>query len=138
MVVINLTALVQIVSIVVSIFGIIIGVQKIQVYRYFSSLVISLFFTFCCVLLLFVEIFIIPCFRFFGFLLKPWGKAFTYLFLSFLITGNDTFSNITQVVFWILSVIYFLLSFLTNGISRPILQQTGEIYLTTAPNDYFV
>ena len=137
MVTINLTLVIQIVSIVAAVFGIVFSCMSFSSST-LSIKVISAFILFLSLMLLFVEIYIIPFFRFFGFLLKPWGKACTYLFVGFFLYKRPSYGSFAGVLYWTLAVIYFFISFLTNGIARPLLQQTGDIQLTTGANDYFV
>ena len=121
-----------------SVFGMTIGIITISNSQLNTKIILPLYLTFFSALLFLVEIYIFSCFRFFGFLLKNWGKSFTYLFLGVLIfPQNDKLTNITSIVFIVLAIIYFVFSFTVNGIARP-LAQTGSIALTTSSSDYYI
>ena len=137
---VNITSIIQILSIVASSLGIYYGFTLFQYSGNLERLINSLFVLFFCILLLFVEIYIFPFFRFFGFLLKPWGKGVTYLILSFFINSRNQnlFEQITQISFWVLAGIYIIFTFASNGIAKPLLQQNTEIHLTTNQKDYFM
>jgi len=135
---INITLVIQVVSIIAASFGIVISLMRFGKTSGFENFVMTLFVLFFSVLLLSVEVYIIPIFRYFGFLLKSWGKACTYLILGFFIWGNDDLGKIAAYVFWVLCGVYFVFTFITTGIARPLLQKTGDINLSTSQSDYFI
>ena len=135
---INITLVIQVVSIIAASFGIIISLMRIGKISRFENLVMTLFVLFFSILLLSVEVYIIPVFRYFGFLLKSWGKACTYLILGFFVWGLGDLENVAAYVFWVLCGVYFVITFITTGIARPLLQKTGDINLSTSQSDYFI
>ena len=128
----------QIISIIASAFGIAIAIViMVQNGGSWTTYIIPIYVLFFCIMLFVVEIYILPCFRFFGFLLKNWGKGATYLLLGFLIFNpNVTLNIVAGVIFWILAVLYIILSFVAKGIARPLAQKT--VSLSTSNADYWI
>ena len=128
----------QITSLVAAVFGIVVSVVRIINSHFtFTEIIIPLYVLFFCCMLFLVELYIPPCFKYFGFLWKNWGKGATYLLLGFLFFSPSQALNIVVgVVFWILAVLYFALSILVNGIAKPLAQET--ISLSTSNADYYV
>ena len=127
---------VQITSLVASIFGVVISVYSLVASHSWEGIIRGIYVLFFSACLFLVEIYIPPCFRFFGFLLKNWGKGATYLILGFIFFSKDTLNTITSIVFWVLAVLYFVLSFVAKGIAKPLAQST--ITLSTSNADYYV
>ena len=130
----------QIASIIAAIFGIVVSIIELATYHIdFTSCIVIIYVLIFCLLLLLVEIYIPNFLRFFGFLLKNWGKALTYLFVGFLFFNpHRTFNIIVGVVFWVLAIIYLILTFITKGIAKPLAQRNSTITLSTTNGDYWV
>ena len=134
----SLLQIVQIISIIGSAFGIIIGILKLIKFGNFAGFVVGFYTLFLCVCLFSVEIYIISCFRYFGFMLKNWGKGCCYLLLGLLIFNTkEPLCLVAGIIFWVLAVLYFVLTFVAKGIAKP-LAQKGEIKLETSNDDYYI
>lgn len=134
-----LKLLVQIVSIIAAAFGMVISIIEITYLVNFTHVVYNVLICFLCAMLLLVEIYIFPCFRFFGFLLKNWGKALSYLLMGLLtFNEHDKLRLAAGIVFWILAGFYLIFQFVTKGISYPLAQRGGVVTLSTSTSDYYV
>ena len=134
----SLLQIVQIVSIIASGLGAGISILTLILYSYnYQGFVICVYVFLFCACLLLSEIYIPGFFKYFGFLLKNWGKAFMYILLGFLFFNTSSLIHIiTGIAFWALSIFYVILSITANGIAKPLLQ--NEISLQTTNADYYV
>lgn len=131
--------IVQIISIIAAVFGIVFTCIEISKVPGFSTMILDILILLFCLMLLMVEIYIFSCFRFFGFLLKNWGKALSYLIMGLLIFNeNDTLRLVAGIVYWVLAIMYLIFTFICKGISYPLAQRGGVVTLQTSTSDYYV
>ena len=101
--------IVQIIAIVAAVFGIVAGIVGFFDFASFVSVVMNLFVILISLLLLSVEIYIFSWMRYFGFLIKPWGKAAVYLFMGALLFAKKGFGLACAIIFWVLFFLYLII-----------------------------
>lgn len=119
----SVALIVQIVSIIAAIFGIIaafIGMFTGTVT--FVGIVRGIYTIIFCVFLILCEIYIFSFFKYFGFMFKNWGKALAYLFMGAMLFSSHGFGLACAIIFWILTIAYFVLAFIIKKVSPPLLQ----------------
>lgn len=76
--------------------------------------------------------------KYFGFLLKLWGKSIMYICVGCLIFNTDELAQvIIASCFWVLAVIYFIMNFVISGVNPPVFQRNTIPNVTTSSDDYY-
>ncbi|OHT07182.1 hypothetical protein TRFO_01318 [Tritrichomonas foetus] len=117
----NYTLILQIISILAGIFGVVAGVIRCfsgGFGGFINGIITILFALFC----LICEIYIFSFFRYFGFMFKNWGKGCMYLFMGALLFATSGFGLVCAIIFWALAIVYFVLAFFAKAVSPPVLQ----------------
>jgi hypothetical protein len=135
MVTCNLNLGVQILSIVAGAFGVAVGLHN--AIRWPHTLVVSIFTIIFGLLVILVEVYVLPQFKYIAFLLTMWGKAATYLFMGFLVYANSGLQLAAAIVFWVLFVVYLIVFFVTKSSSPPLLQKGLPPSFATTEGDYY-
>ncbi|OHS95974.1 hypothetical protein TRFO_37869 [Tritrichomonas foetus] len=68
------------------------------------------------------EVYIFAFFKYFGFLLKPWGKALMYLFVGALLFQKNGFELFCGIIYWALAVVFCVMGFLIKQMPPPLMQ----------------
>lgn len=115
--------IIQIACIVVGAFGIIASIIVLAKYaRGFFPVISTLFTLFLCVALIIVEVYLFSFIKYFGFILKPGGKALAYLFIGGCLFEKSGFPLFCSILYWILAVAFCVMAFLVPQLALPILQ----------------
>jgi hypothetical protein len=79
-----------------------------------------------CAALVCVEVYAFPFFKYFGVLLKMWGKAIMYLFVGALLYWNSGFGLACAIIYWILAVAFGIAGYFFRFASLPLMQRAGN------------
>lgn len=119
----KIPAIIQIACIFIGAFGIIASIVNLAKYaRGVAPVIRTLFTLLLCVALILVEIYLFPFVKYFGFILKPCGKALVYLFIGGCLFYKKGFPLFCAILYWVLAVIFIIMVFLLPQIALPILQ----------------
>ena len=128
---------VQIIAIVAAVFGIVAGCVGFFNFASFVSVVMNLFVILFFLVLLSVELYIFSWIKYFGFLLKPWGKAAVYLFMGALLFAKRGFGLACAIIFWVLFIFYVIISIFLHGAAPPIFQRKNVPNVSSNSDDYY-
>lgn len=122
-VVININFVIQCIAIVAGLFGCIAAIVGLCTHSFTFVGFVRFVYTFIFSgLLLSLEIYIMPFIKYFGFMLKTWGKGLMYLFVGALLFGSGDFEIFCSVLYWILAVAFGIISFFVPLAAPPLLQ----------------
>ena len=134
---VNLAFIFQIIHIVMAALGVAIALYWMIVAPSVVSIVSSIAHLFLIALLLLSELYIFSFFKYFGFILKLWGKGALCIYYGCCFAGTGTFGWIATVVFWVIGIIDIILGIVVKtGVSKPLLQK-GDVDLSTNSSDYY-
>ena len=113
----------QIIAICVSLFGIIAAIVLMVITAIdFIGAVRHIFTIIFCLALFMLEIYIFSFFKYFGFLLKCWGKGLMYLLVGALLFQTSGFGLFCAIAFWVLAVVFGILAYFLPVMAVPAFQ----------------
>lgn len=119
----TLACIFQVIAICASIFGVIVGIlQMIMEAILVISAIRNVFAIVFCLFLLCIELYIFSFFKYFGFILKMWGKGLMYLLVGALFFQTKGIGLGAAIVFWVLAVVFGILSYFLPVASLPAFQ----------------
>lgn len=71
-----------------------------------------------------VEVYIFGFYKYFGFLLKSWGKGIMYLFMGALLFATSGFGLVCAIIYWVLAVFFGIVGIFIPVTNPPFLQGT--------------
>jgi hypothetical protein len=114
---------VQICALVVSVFGIVASFLIMFDHPAgFTGWMRGVYVLFFCVVLAEVEFYVFAFHRYFGFLLKNWGKGLMYLFVGALLFADSGYGLWCSIIYWVLAVVFGIVAFFVPVAARPMLQ----------------
>ena len=119
----SLACIFQIIAICVSLFGIIAAIVLMVIAAVdFVGAVRHIFTILFCAALLLIELYIFSFFKYFGFLLKCWGKGLMYLLVGALLFQTSGLGLFAAIVFWILAVVFGIIAYFLPVTALPLFQ----------------
>ena len=100
----------------------------------FQFFLISLVIIIFSGVLLLAELYILPIYKYFTFVLTTWGKSFLYFVIGSFFLG---FSTLFSFICWGLGVFFAIITFTGQGIAIPLLQTADSVDLTQNTKDFF-
>jgi hypothetical protein len=140
---ISVPLIVQLSALIVGTFGVIasllILLQRPDTVTGWIRGIFALFFSF---VLIEIEFYVFGIHRYFGFLLKNWGKALMYLFVGALLFQMSGYGLWCAVVYWGLALIFGIIGIFVPIAQRPVLQggiwgSTVDLELSIRSTDIF-
>jgi hypothetical protein len=89
-----------------------------------------------------LEFYVFGFHKYFGFLLKNWGKACMYLFVGGLLFWKSGYGLWCGIIYWVMAVVFGIVSFLVPVAARPLCQggvwgSPDELALAVKSGDIF-
>jgi hypothetical protein len=140
---VNVPLIVQICALLVGVFGVVAAFLIMFDHPAgFTGWVRGVYALLFCLVLIEVEFFIFSFHKYFGFLLKNWGRGLMYLFVGALLFGTEGYGLWCAIIYWALAVVFGILSFFIPVAARPILQgglcgSPSELELNVKSSDIF-
>lgn len=121
--VINVSFIIQCIAIVAGLFGVIASIVSLCSNSLTFVGLVRFIYTFALSgILLSLEIYIMPFMKYFGFMLKTWGKGLTYLFVGALLFASKGFQLFCSILYWILAIAFGIVAFFFPLAAPPLLQ----------------
>ena len=137
----NLSLAVQITSIVAGAFAVVIGIYCMFDLNdgspKFQQFILNAFLVIFGVGIMMIEIYIFDFAKYFGFMLKTWGKSMMCLFMGCFVFWTRGIRLVAAIIFWILSIFYFVFIFISAGIAPPLLQRNSGVAFEVTNEDYY-
>ena len=137
----NLSLAVQITSIVAGSFAIVIGIYCMfdlnDGSSKFKQFILNAFLVVFGVGIVMIEVYLFEIVKYFGFMLRNWGKALLYLFMGCFVFWTKGIRLVASIIFWVLSVIYFVFFFLKTPLAAPLLQKNTGVAFEVTNDDYY-
>ena len=129
--------IVQILAIIAAVFGLVAGIVGFFNFDSFVSVIMNAFVIVFSLTLLSVELYVFSWIKYFGFLIKAWGKAAVYLFMGALLFAPKGFGLACAIIFWILFVIYVIFAIILQAAAPPLFQRSDLPNISSSSNDYY-
>jgi hypothetical protein len=88
----------------------------------FNDWIRGLYALFFCLTLIELEFYVFGFHKYFGFLLKSWGKGLMYLFVGALLFATSGYGLWCSIVYWAVAVVFGIVAIFVPIASRPLLQ----------------
>jgi hypothetical protein len=146
-VIVNTGVVLQVISVLAAVFGVVCSLyelfetsKNLEDARKLSKFILMLFVLLFCLFLIFAEIYVFDFFKYIAFILTTWGKALFYLFLGFFFYSDprdDSLGFAAAIIFWVLSILYLVMVFVSAGPARPIGQRAAPPKFEANSKDYY-
>jgi hypothetical protein len=121
---------IQLSAILIGVLGVVAGI--IQIFYIgsgmdaFVGFVRAIYAIIFCLTLISVEIYVLPFFKYFGFLLKLWGKGLMYVFVGGLLFWNYGLGLACAIFYWIMAIIFGIIGIFFPVGAPPLAQRAAR------------